>query len=170
VAVANPLAASAAYWIAAQADELAVTPSGLAGSVGVLAVHVDESKALEQAGLTVTPITYGRRKREAAGIGPLSEEGLAGIQERVDYFGKMFERDVAAGRKVSAAKVSADFGEGAMLTAEQAVKAGAADRVATLDEVVARLADGYKKLGAARAAHDPAEIRMRARLGGVEVK
>lgn len=151
IAVANPIAASAAYWIASQADEVAVTPSGLAGSIGVFSTHVDESKALEQAGLAVTFIKYGARKAEAMGVEPLSEDALASIQERVDAAGRQFESDVAKGRGVTAAKVHSDFGEGAVLTAEQSVKAGLADRVATLDEIVAKLANGYRPKGVARA-------------------
>jgi len=151
MAVANPIAASAAYWLAAQADEMAVTPSGLAGSIGVFATHVDESKALEQAGLAVTFISYGRRKTEGASTAPLSEDALATIQARVDAFGRMFEADVAKGRRVSAGKVAKDFGEGAVMTAEESVKAGLADRVATLDEVVAKVANGYRPAGVARA-------------------
>lgn len=169
MAVANPIAASAAYWLAAQADEVAVTPSGLAGSIGVFAVHVDESKALEQAGLAVTLISYGRRKTEGASTVPLSEDAMASIQARVDAFGRMFEGDVAKGRRVSAGKVSSDFGEGAVMTAEESVTAGLADRVATLDEVVGKVAGGYRPKGVARAA-DPAELRFRARLAGIEVK
>ena len=170
IAVADPIAASAAYWLAAQADEIAITPSGLAGSVGVFAAHVDQSKALEQAGLAVTLISYGRRKTEGASTGPLSDDAMASIQARVDEMGKTFEADVAKGRKISAAKVAADFGEGAIMTAEQSVKAGVADRVATLDEVIGRLAAGYKRLGGAERAADPDEIRYRARLAGIEVK
>lgn len=168
LAVANPIAASAAYWIASQADEVAVTPSGLAGSIGVFSTYVDESKALEQAGLAVTFIKYGARKAEASGVEPLSEDALASIQARVDEAGRQFEADVAKGRRVSAARVHSDFGEGAVLTAEQSVKAGLADRVATLDEIVAKLAGGYRPKGVARAA-DPAELRLRARLAGVKL-
>jgi signal peptide peptidase SppA len=170
VAVANPIAASAAYWLSSQADEFAVTPSALAGSIGVFAAHVDESKALEAAGLGVTLVSYGRRKTEGASTAPLSEDALAAIQARVDAFGRMFEADVAKGRKVSAAKVHADFGEGGIMTADESVKSGLADRVATLDEVIARLAAGYKTLGGSERAHDAAEVRFRARLAGIEVK
>jgi signal peptide peptidase SppA len=169
MAVANPIAASAAYWLAAQADEMAVTPSGLAGSIGVFAAHVDESKALEQAGLALTLISYGRRKTEGASTGPLSEDALGAIQARVDAFGRMFEADVVKGRRVSAGKVASDFGEGAVMTAEESVAAGLADRVATLDEVVAKVANGYRPAGVARSA-DPAELRFRARLAGIEMK
>jgi len=151
VAVANPIAASAAYWLAAQADEVVVTPSGLAGSVGVFTVHQDVSKALEQQGVGVRFISYGRRKTEGNPVEPLSEDALASIQARVDEAGRTFEADVAKGRGVSVAKVHSDFGEGGILTASQAVAAGAADRVATLDEVVGRLVGGRKPKGGFRA-------------------
>jgi len=163
VAVANPIAASAAYWLGSQADEFVVTPSGLAGSVGVFSTYVDESKALEQAGLAVTFIKYGARKAEASGVEPLSEGALASIQARVDEAGRMFEADVAKGRGVSVAKVHSDFGEGGILTASQAVAAGAADRIATLDEVVARLASGQKRLSGGSKAMDAATFRLRSR-------
>ena len=157
VAVANPMAASAAYWLASQADEVVVTPSGVAGSVGVFSTHLDESKALEQAGLAVKFISYGRRKVEGNSAEPLSEDALASIQARVDDAGRQFEADVAKGRRVSAAKVHSDFGEGGLLTASQAVESGAVDLVATLDEVVAQLVDGRKPKGGARAE----EMRLR---------
>lgn len=48
---------SAAFWIASAADEVIVSPSASAGSIGVWAMHVDESGALEQAGLDVTLIS-----------------------------------------------------------------------------------------------------------------
>ncbi len=51
IAVANSLAASAAYWIASAADEIVVTPSGDVGSIGVLAVHTDFSAANEKIGV-----------------------------------------------------------------------------------------------------------------------
>jgi ClpP class serine protease len=54
IAIANTIAASAAYWIASSAEELVVTPSGSVGSIGVFAVHEDLSKALDMAGLKVT--------------------------------------------------------------------------------------------------------------------
>jgi ClpP class serine protease len=46
IAQVNSMAASAAYWIASQADEIVVTPGGQAGSIGVYTVHEDISKAM----------------------------------------------------------------------------------------------------------------------------
>lgn len=172
IAVADPLAASAAYWLASQADEVVSTPSGLTGSVGVIGVHVDQSKALEQMGIAVSLITYGRRKAEGAPEQPLSDEARAGIQERVDYYGRAFEADVAKGRRISVEKVRSDFGEGSVMVADKALKAGLVDRIDTLDEVVAQVARGYRPasmppLGPARA-YDPAELAFRARVAGLD--
>ena len=44
------IAASAAYWLASQASTITLTPSGEVGSVGVLDIHADISKALENSG------------------------------------------------------------------------------------------------------------------------
>jgi len=169
VAVADPIAASAAYWLAAQADEVVVTPSGIVGSVGVFTVHVDQSKALEREGLAVTFISYGERKTEGNPAEPLSEAALSAVQARVDEAGQQFEADVAKGRKISAAKVHADYGRGGILTASQALAAGVVDRIGTLDEVVAKAANGYRPKTATRA-HDETELRARAVLAGIEVK
>ncbi|WP_390922133.1 S49 family peptidase [Parasedimentitalea psychrophila] len=42
------MAGSAAYWIAAAADELVVKPSGKVGSIGVYTMHDNMSAALEK--------------------------------------------------------------------------------------------------------------------------
>lgn len=168
VAVANSIATSAAYWLASQAHELVVTPSALVGSIGVFSAHVDQSKALESEGLKVTFISSARRKTEGNSAEPLSDEAAAGMQARVDYFHGLFVADVAKGRKVSASKVSSDYGEGAVLTADAAVKAGLADRIATLDEVVSSLAGGYRPARMPARAYDEAAGRFMARLAGLK--
>lgn len=139
VAVANATAASAAYNIASQADEIVVTPSGAVGSIGVLAAHDDLSGALDQGGVKRTLIYAGKYKTEGNPFEPLSDEARAAIQERVDTYYGMFVADVAAGRGVSEDAVRSGFGEGRLVLAEEAVKLGMADRVATFEETVASL-------------------------------
>jgi ClpP class serine protease len=63
-AVANGLAASAAYWIAAAADELIVTRSGQVGSIGCFAVHQDISRWLKNKGVKMSLISAGEYKTE----------------------------------------------------------------------------------------------------------
>lgn len=139
VAVANSLAASAAYWIASAADEIVVSPGALVGSIGVLAVHTDISKAEEMDGVKTTLVTAGKYKAEASEYGPLSEEARAQMQARVDSYYGMFLRDVANGRGVPVSTVRDSYGQGRVATAEEAIRAGMADRIATLDQVLAKL-------------------------------
>lgn len=141
VAVANSLAASAAYWLAAAADEVVVTPSGEVGSIGVYGMHQDVSRAADAAGYTHTFISAGKYKTEGNSFEPLGDEARAAMQSRVDDYYRAFTSAVARGRGVSAADVRNGFGEGRVVGAQQAVKLGMADRVATLDETIARLAN-----------------------------
>jgi signal peptide peptidase SppA len=141
VAVANTDAGSAAAWIAAQADEVVVTPSGMIGSIGVFALHIDESEALSMEGLKPTFISAGRFKTEGNSLEPLSDEARDHIQGMVDDVHDLFVADVAAGRGVPETMVREKFGEGRMLRAEAAVAAGLADRVDTLEGTLARALD-----------------------------
>jgi len=165
IAVSDPLNASAAYYLSSQADEVVATPSSLTGSIGVMSIYADESKALEKAGISVEAITFGRRKAEASGLKPLTEEARAGIQDRVDYYGGLFVSDVAKARKVSPSNVRSRFGEGSVFTAGQALSSGMVDRIATMEEVIGGLATGRKTQ--MRMEGDPVEIAARAVLAGL---
>jgi len=139
VAVADHLAASAAYWIATAADEVVMSPSAEVGSIGVFAAHEDVSRALETAGVTTTLISAGKFKTEGNPYEPLSAEARAAMQTRVDEYYTMFTKAVARGRGAKIDDVRAGFGEGRVVGAREALRLGMADRVATLDEVIADL-------------------------------
>lgn len=136
-AVANTMAASAAYWIGSAADELAVTPSGEVGSIGVIAAHEDMSAAYETMGVKTTLVSAGKYKAENNPFEPLSDEGRAAIQQRVDDAYTMFTKDVSRNRNTPLDTVRSSFGEGRLVNAKEAVRLGMADRVATLDDVIA---------------------------------
>lgn len=139
VAAVNSLAASAAYWIAASADEIAVTPSGEVGSIGVYTIHWDQSLLLAAKGVTPTIIQAGKFKTEGNPYQPLSVDALAAVQADIDHFYEMFISAVARGRRTSVSKVRLGFGQGRTLVAPEAVAAGMADRVETLAQTLARL-------------------------------
>jgi signal peptide peptidase SppA len=139
VAVANSLAASAAYWVGSQADELLVTPSGQVGSIGVYTAHQDVSAMLEQKGAKVTLISAGKYKTEGNPYEPLTEEALAAIQDRIDVYYGMFTQAVARGRGVKVDDVRTGFGEGRTVGAREASRNGMADGVATLQQTIQRL-------------------------------
>jgi signal peptide peptidase SppA len=143
VAVASPHALSAAYWIAASASQLAVTPSGEVGSIGVYGIHEDLSKAMEAAGVTVTVIAaeVSPNKAEGHPAFPLSDEARAARQAAADRYGRAFVSAVSRGRGVPPEDVVASFGGGRIVGAEDALAAGMVDRIATLDDEIARMAE-----------------------------
>jgi signal peptide peptidase SppA len=139
IAQVNAQAASAAYYLAAQASEIVITPSGEAGSIGVRAMHQDISKALEMKGIKITNISAGKYKTEGNRFEPLSEEGLAFMQQRVNEYYDMFLKAVARGREMKLSEVAKDFGQGRVFGAVEAKNRGMVDRIATLDETLARI-------------------------------
>ena len=149
VAVANGMAASAAYWLATAADELVVTPSGEVGSIGVWTAHTDISAAERAAGRRTTLIRAGKYKIEGHPFGPLSDEAKANMQERVDAIYDRFVADVAAGRNTTDARVRERFGQGRMVMAQDALARGMVDRVAPLAEVLAGLSASPQAIAAA---------------------
>ncbi len=171
VAQVNDLAASAAYWLASQADEIVSLPSGSAGSIGVFSAHQDLSKALEQEGIDITLISAGKYKVEGNPFEPLSEDARAVMQARVDDAYTQFIKDVARGRGVSQTAVRDGYGQGRVLGAKDALKAGLIDAIGTMDETIGRLvgktsagtlrADGEFNERAAGAVDDALRARRR---------
>ena len=143
IAIANEgLMASAAYYAMSGASEIIASPSSEVGSIGVLAIHYDYSGQNEMMGVKPTLIKAGKFKAEGMEDFPLGDEALAAIQADVDRYYEMFVQAVAKGRGVSPSAVRNGFGEGRVVGAQQAVRLGLADRVATLDETIARFVGG----------------------------
>ncbi len=139
IAAVNATGASAAYWIASQATEVCVTPSGQVGSIGIVAMHQDLSKAAEMEGVKISLISAGKYKTETNPFEALGADAREAMQARVNFFYSAFVNAVARGRGVSASQVREGFGQGRMVSAQQAVNENMADRVATMDEEVGRL-------------------------------
>lgn len=138
IAQVNSLAASAAYWLAASADEIVVTPSGRAGSIGVYTAHDDVSAALEKRGIKRTYISAGKHKVEGNETEPLGKEALAHIQHGVNHSYARFIAAVAEGRGTTVGKVEDGYGQGRVLYADSLMDRGMVDRVATLNETLER--------------------------------
>jgi signal peptide peptidase SppA len=139
VAVANSLAASAAYWIGSSAGEFYVTPGGETGSIGVYSAHEDYSKHLDQLGVKTSVISAGKYKSEGNFFEPLSGDARKFMQSRVDDYYADFTKSVARGRGVSVGRVTSGMGQGRVLGADQALGEGMIDGVMTFDQVLAKL-------------------------------
>ena len=87
-------------------------------------------------------------ERDADTVEPLSDEERAVVQARVDDAYGQFVKDVARGRGVTPAAVRGGYGEGRALGAKDAKAAGLIDRIATMDETIARLTARPTRAGA----------------------
>jgi signal peptide peptidase SppA len=138
-AVASTEACSAAYWLASQADKLAVTPSGTVGSIGVFIRHEEDSRWADDIGLTRTIIRAGRYKAEANSAEPLSDSAREHLEQRVTTLHDLFITEVAAGRGAKPDAVRNGYGEGRALLAAEALEEGMVDSVESFDQVAARM-------------------------------
>lgn len=139
VAIANSLAASAAYWIGCSAGELYVTPGGEVGSIGVWQAHFDYSQALATDGVKPTLISAGKYKVEGNPYEPLDEEARGFMQSRVDDYYGAFTKAVAKGRGQPIASVREGMGQGRVLGADTALAQKMVDGIATFDDVISMM-------------------------------
>ncbi len=82
VAQVNSFAGSAAYWLASQAHEVVITPSGAAGSIGVFVLHEDRTEMLANEGIKVTMIHDPEFKGESSPFRQLSDEAKQFLPSR----------------------------------------------------------------------------------------
>jgi signal peptide peptidase SppA len=134
-AVASDTAFSAAYAIGCSASRLLVSRTGGVGSIGVIAMHVDQTARDAQQGYRYTPITAGDHKNDFSPHEKLGPEAHARLQAEVDRLYVMFVEHVAAMRRLDADAVRAT--EAGIYFGMDAVTAGLADTVGSLDAVLA---------------------------------
>lgn len=139
IAIANSLAASAAYWIGCSASEFYVTPGGEVGSIGVWQAHFDYSQALAAEGVTPTLISAGTYKVEGNPYAPLDVEAQAFMQSRVDDYFLTFAKAIAKGRGVPIAQVRNGMGQGRVLGADAALEQSMVDGVLTFDGILKKM-------------------------------
>ncbi len=139
VAFVNDVAASAAYGIASAARDIIVSPTSMVGSIGVVLTHFDRSGELEDRGVKPTLIHAGAHKIDGHPFGPLSDAVRADLQAEVMKIYDQFVDLVAEGRggRISADAIRAT--EARTYLGADAIAQGLADRMASLDEVIAEL-------------------------------
>lgn len=162
-AVSNTLMASAAYWLAAAADQIIASPSSQTGSIGVILAYRDVRRANKNAGVRVRYIYAGKYKAEGAPGTKLDDEALAALQQTVDDYYNQFVTGVSKARRVNEKRVRDGYGEGRALTADRSVVAGLADRVGTLGQVLNEILAGNNR--SARVSLNEARQRLASASG-----
>jgi len=145
MAIVDPCACSAAYWIASQASEIVAVPDADVGSIGVFMLHVEISRALDKAGIKPTLVHAGEFKTEGNPLEPLTEDAKAFWQKECDAIHADFLKAVARGRGVSIATVRARFGQGRVVSARDALDLGMVDRLLPSDHAATRLQAGPRR-------------------------
>lgn len=100
-AVIRGVGASAAYAIAACADEITITPLGVSGSIGTIAMHADFSGKLAKDGIKVTLIMAGSHKADGNPFEPLPDDVRDRIAAMVNKANDQFIAHVAAARSLT---------------------------------------------------------------------
>jgi len=126
-AIVNEMAYSAAYAIASAAEKVYIPRTASAGSVGVICVHMDQSKFDEGIGVKYTPIYAGARKNDYDPHSPLSDSAFQSAQAFVNSTYELFVRTVARNRGLSPQAVRET--EAALYYGKNAVDVGLADSV-----------------------------------------
>jgi signal peptide peptidase SppA len=130
-------AASAGYMLAATADAIVVSQTAITGSIGIIALHLDQSGADEKAGLKYTAIFAGDRKNDGNPHEPLSPEARGEIKGRIDKIYGLFVTGVAKNRGMK--EVAIRNTQAAVYMGQDGVDAGLADAVGTMDDAAAML-------------------------------
>jgi signal peptide peptidase SppA len=125
---------SGAYWLGSAAQQITASELASVGSIGVILVHEEISKLLENEGVKVTVFRQGKYKALGSPVEPLSDAAKAHIESRMKTVYDVFVRDVAAGRGKPADYIAANAAEGKEFWGFEGVSVGLVDQVASLEE------------------------------------
>lgn len=132
------LGASAAYWVASQANKVYSNDSGLVGSIGTYGVVYDFSEQAEQIGVKVHVLRAGAFKGAGAPGTEITDEQLAEWQRIIDALNEKFLAGVAAGRNLPRERVNT-LADGRVHVGQAAEALGLTDGVRSIDEVLDEL-------------------------------
>lgn len=140
VAYVGAQAASGGYWFACAADEIVVEETALLGSIGTVCSMTDTTARDAAEGVKHYDIVSSQSPLKRAG--PETDAGRAQLQGILDSLADVFIGAVARNRNTGTADVLANFGQGGQLVGQHAVDAGMADRLGSLEGVIADLSKG----------------------------
>lgn len=130
---------SAAYWLGAAAGDVFASKGAGAGSIGVIATHMEHSERLKTAGIGVNVIRAGKYKALANGYEKLTEDGRAQIQQGVDAAYDIFKEHVGEMRSKSVEFVENVMAQGRVFYGQAAADASLVDSITTFEALMSRI-------------------------------
>lgn len=165
VAQVDGAAASAAYYLAAQADEIRANRMDIVGSIGTRAVLYDYSRMFEEEGIEPVVIDTGKFKSTGTPGTEITDEQRADLQRIVDAYYDDFVSAVARGRGMKRGAVR-KLGDGRLFVTQEAIDNGLADRIAITEQTVQEMSRrrAPRSARSARAALDARTLDARPAL------
>lgn len=133
----SEFSASAAYWLTSAAGHITTSPTGVNGSLGVIRVVTEYSKYFEKEGITKTVMRSGRYKALGNAFEPLSEDGKAEIQSKLDDLYQIFIDVVARNRGTTAIIADQVMGQGREFLGKRGLEAGLVDSIGDFESGLA---------------------------------
>ncbi|TPN16235.1 S49 family peptidase [Mesorhizobium sp. B2-1-3] len=134
IAILTDHACSAGYLVASPARSIIVPRTGMVGSIGVISMHVDMSRAFDEAGLTVTILAAGKFKADGSPYAPLPDATADKFRAEMEMLREIFAEAVGRYRGDRLPKAKALATEAETYVGQAAVDAGLADAVANPTE------------------------------------
>jgi signal peptide peptidase SppA len=137
IAILTDHACSAGYLLASAASSIVAPRSAMVGSIGIITMHVDVSRAMDEAGLTVTVLAAGRNKADGSPYAPLPEATAKKFRAEMEALRGLFAETVGRYRGERFTKAMALATEAETFTGQAALDAGLIDAVANPTEAFA---------------------------------
>lgn len=134
LALVDSNAYSAGYALASAASKMVVIPSAGVGSIGVIAMHINMAKMLDDFGLEITLMYEGKNKADGNPFEALSKDAKANIEAGIHMSYEAFVALVAQQRGLDAKVVRDTQSRG--FRAEEALSLGLIDAIASPSEAV----------------------------------
>ncbi len=135
IAQVDGMAASAAYWVASQANAIYSGRMDLIGSIGVRMAIYDFSAMFDEAGIKAIAIDTGDFKSTGLQGTEITDDQVAYLQGIVDAQFQEFRSAVMAGRVMSSDQFD-QVADGRVFTADDAMNLGLIDRIQNIDMTV----------------------------------
>lgn len=148
---------SAAYYIASQTQQVAMSPGGEAGSLGTVAVFQDWSKFYEDAGVKVHVVRTGAKKAIGVEGAPIGAADLEHLQNWINDYGTLFKNALTRGRASLKGSVEQIF-TGETWVDKKTMDVGLVDFIQSLDTWVSKLNQKHGPRNV-RGMHDESAVR-----------
>lgn len=136
------VAASAAYYISSNADNIVCSRGTITGSIGVIMILPEIHKVIQKIGVDVNIIKAGKYKDLGVGVKPLGEDERNILENFTAEVHEQFISDVAKGRegKIDKEKLK-EIADGRFFTGEKAKEMGLVDTIGNFYDAVKVAAD-----------------------------